>query len=278
MKPQTDNNFFPDTRKWMSGQHSEIGTSRTNAINGTTTISMFTCEAFHDYRVHVTNKLSMDLNAHVPTFDRNVFYRSHPTSYADAGTGREHGMRNEFYNRPANKFKAAAVIRRVTSLVEQWTDAGYEDIARNIKRRPADSTSFKSSDRAKMTRLIDGLKESVKTVMTNDHSTRSSFIQSHPREIYGPLFEGPYDARKVQEPQIESVSSEVNEYRETDDRSLPLKMSQAMLRDQLYVSKKISQAVEAREAASRKHFEINEEKERSPMKSMSHQILHLIDM
>ena len=259
MKPQTDDNFFPDTRKWMSGQHSEIGNTRTNAINGATTISMFKCEAFHDYRVHVTNKLSLDLNAHVPTFDRNVFYKGHPKSYANAGTGREHGMRSEFYNRHANNFKVKAVKRQLTTLVEQWTDAGYEDIARNIKRRAADSTSSRTANTDKMMRLINGLKESVKTVMTNDHSTRSSFIQSNPREIYGPLFEGPYDARKVQEPQIQSVNSEVNEYRETEDRSLPLQMSQAMLRDQLYVSEKITQAVKAREAVSRKHFEINED-------------------
>ena len=259
MKPQTDNNFFPDTRKWMSGQHSEIGTRRTNAINGATTISMFKCEAFHDYRVHVINKLSLDLNAHVPTFDRNLFYKSHPTSYADAGTGREHGMRNDFYSQNANKFKVAAIIRRLTSLAEQWTDAGYEDSAQNIKRRPTPSTSTKSTDIAKNRRLINGFKESVKTLMRNDHSTRSSFIQSNPREIYGPLFEGPYDARKVQEPQIEAVNSEVNEYRETEDRSLPLQMSQAMLRDQLYVSEKITQAVEARKVDSRKHFEINED-------------------
>ena len=262
MKPQTDNNFFPDTHKWMSGQHSEIGTTRTNAINGATTISMFTCEAFHDYRVHVTNKLSLDLSTHVPTFDRNIFYRSHPTSLGGDSTAREHGMRNDFYegySNHFNRFKVDKANGRLTSLVKQWTNAGFKDTVKNIKMRPTSSTSTESTNIDKKTRLTEAFKESVKIVMRTPHSIGSSFIQSTGETIYGPLFEGPYDARKVQEPQIESVNSEVNEYRETEDRSLPLKMSQAMLRDQLYVSKKISQAVEAREAASRKHFEINED-------------------
>ena len=55
LQPQTDNNFFPDTRKWMGGEQSEIGSTRANAINGETNIAMFTSEAIHDYRVHVTN-------------------------------------------------------------------------------------------------------------------------------------------------------------------------------------------------------------------------------
>ena len=261
MKPQTDDNFFPDTRKWISGQHSEIGTTITNAINGATTISMFTCEAFREYRVHVTNRLSLDLNAHVPTFDRNEFFESHPPSFGGGSTAREHGMREDFYGRGSNRFtlfKVNEVKRRITSLVEQWTNAGYKDRILNVEKRPAGSTSSESTDAVVKTSLINKFKRSVNRVMTSDPSTRSSILDSS-RGIPDRLFKGPYDARKVQEPQIESVSSEFNEYRETDDRSLPLKMSQAMLRDQLYVSKKISQAVEAQGAASRKHFEINED-------------------
>ena len=258
-KRQTDNNFFPDTRKWMSGDNLEIGTEKTNAINGATTIAMFTCEAFRDYRVHVTNTLSLDLNAHVPTFDRYVFYRSHPID--NDQSAREHGMREDFYeghSDPFKKFKVEQAKRRFTSVLEQWTDASYNDRARNVQKRPDDSTSSESTESAKKITLMDGLKGSVIDVMRSTPSVHSSFIQST-RGITGPLFEGPYDARKVQEPQIESVNSEVNEYQETEDRSLPLQMSQAMLRDQLYISKKISQAVEARGAASRKRFEINED-------------------
>jgi hypothetical protein len=97
LQPQTDNNFFRDVRKWMGGEHSEIGSTRANAINGETTIAMFTSEAIRDYRVHVTNKLSLDLNAHVQTFDRNVFYNSHPIGRGEAGPAIEHGNREDFY-------------------------------------------------------------------------------------------------------------------------------------------------------------------------------------
>ena len=89
----------------MGGQHSEIGTTRTNAINGETAIAMFTCDAFRDYRVHVINKLSLDLNAHVQTFDRNAFYRGHPSGIHQAGLATEHGNRNDFYETNDSKPK-----------------------------------------------------------------------------------------------------------------------------------------------------------------------------
>ena len=262
MQPKTDNNFFSDARKWMGGEHSEIGTTRTNAINGETTIAMFTSEAIRDYRVHVTNKLSLDLNAHVQTFDRNVYYKGHPIGRGDAGPAREHGYREGFYaktnGQPKTNFKVQAIRNLVGSLLQQWADAGYKDSARRVQKRPAGSASSETTDSAKRLRLIGGLKESLKEVMTGDHYTGSRFIETN-RVIAGPLFEGPYDAREVEEPQTESVDNEVNEYHEVEDLSLPQRASHAMQRDQLYVSKEIAKAVEAQEGATGKKYEVNED-------------------
>ena len=262
LQPQTDDNFFSDARKWMGGEHSEIGTTRANAINGETTIGMFTSEAIRDYRVHVTNKLSLDLNAHVQTFDRNVFYEGHPIGRGQTGPARVHGNREGFYEnlngRPKINFKVQATRNLVGSLLDQWTDAGYKDSAQRVQKRPAGSASSETTDVSKRMRLIGGLKESLENVMTSDHNTGSNFIETN-NVIAGPLFEGPYDAREVQVPQIESVNGQVNEYHEAEDHSLPLRMSHAMLRDQLYVSKEIAKAVELKEAATGKRFRVNED-------------------
>ena len=262
MQPKTDNNFFSDARKWMSGEHSQIGTTKTNAINGETTIAMFTSEAIRDYRAHVTNKLSLDLNAHVQTFDRNVFFKGHPIGRGQAGPAREHGNREGFYEtrtgKPKTTYKVLAIKNLMGSLLQQWADAGYKDSARSVQKRPTDSTSTETTNQAKQIRLIDGLKESLKDVMASDHSTGSRFIETN-RVIAGPLFEGPYDAREVEEPQTESVENEVNEYHEAEDLSLPLQASHAMQRDQLYVSKEIAKSVEAQEVATGKSFEVDED-------------------
>ena len=262
LQPQTDSNFFSDARKWMGGEHSEIGTTRTHAINGETAIRMFTSNAICDYRVHVTNKLSLDLNAHVQKFDRNVFYEGHPIGRGQAGQAREHGNRIGFYDnlngKPRTNFKVQAIRKQVGSLIQQWADAGYKDSARRVQKRPAGSASSETIDSSKRMRLIGGLKESLKNVMTSDHYTGSNYIETN-RVIAGPLFEGPYDARKVQEPQIESVNNQVNEYHEAEYRSLPVQMSHAMLRDHLYISKEIAKSMEAQEAGTRKNFEVNED-------------------
>ena len=262
LQPQTNSDFFSDARKWMGGQHSEIGTTRVNAINGETTIAMFTSEAIRDYRAHVTNKLSLDLNAHVQTFDRNVYFKGHPIGRSDAGPAREHGDRQGFYvsttGKPKTNYKVTAIRSLVGSLLQQWADAGYRDSTRRVQKRPAGSTSSETTDRAKRIRLIGGLKESLKDVMTSDHYTGSSYIETN-RVIAGPLFEGPYDAREVEEPQTESVQNEVNEYHDAEDRSLAIRASHAMLRDQLYVSNEIAKAVETQEAATGKMYEVNED-------------------
>ena len=262
LQPRTDNNFFSDARKWMGGQHSEIGTTRANSINGQTSIAMFIRDAFRDYRVHVTNKLSLDLNAHDQTFDRKDFYGDYPIGRSQAGSATDHGLRKHFYEtksgRQRTNFEANAIRQRFGSLLQQWTDAGYTDSARRVQKRPAGSPSSETTDSAKRMRLIGGLKDSLKDVMTSDHNMGSSFIESN-RYVAGPLLEGPYDARKVEEPQLESVENEVKEYHEAEDRSLSLRVSHAMLRDQLYVSKEIDKAVEAQESATGKRYEVNED-------------------
>ena len=262
MQPKTDNNFFSDARKWIGGEHSAIGTTKTNAINGETTIAMFTSEAIRDYRAHVTNKLSLDLNAHVQAFDRNVFFKGHPIGRGDAGPAREHGDREGFYEsktgKPKTNFKVKAIRSLVGALLQQWTEAGYKDTARKVQKRPHGSTSAETTDKAKRIKLVGEFKESVKAVMTSDHYMGSEYI-GDAKDIAGPLFEGPYDAREVEEPQTESVDSEVNEYHEAEDHSLPLRASHAMLRDQLYVSKEIAKAVEAQEAATGMKCEVNED-------------------
>ena len=262
MQPKTDNNFFSDARKWMGGEHSKIGTTKTNAINGQTAIAMFTSEAIRDYRAHVTNKLSLDLNAHVKTFDRNVYFEGHPIGRGDAGPARVHGNREGFYEtktgKPKTNYKVKAIRNLNGALLQQWAEAGYEDTARKIRKRPHGSTSAETTDSAKRIKLVGEFKESLKAVMTSNHYTGSEYI-GDAEDIAGPLFEGPYDAREVEEPQTESVDSEVNEYHQAEDHSLPLRASHAMLRDQLYVSKEIAKAVEAQEATTGKTYEVNED-------------------
>ena len=55
----------------------------------------------------------------------------------------------------------------------------YKDSARRVQKRPAGSASSETSDSAKRMRLIGGLKDSLKDVMTSDHNTGSRFIESH---------------------------------------------------------------------------------------------------
>ena len=277
IQPQTDSNFFPDTRKWMSGNH-DIGTTKTNAINGETTIAMFLCEAIRDHRVHLTNKLGLDLNAHAPAFDRNKFFYSHPIGRGGAGPARHSGLRDELWTATKGNWKnflGPAIKRFIGANVQQWAESGYKDEAIKAQKRPIDSTSSEMSA-PKRAKLKEGFKESIEKVFSADVTTGSDLI-TDTRTIAGPLFEGPYDAREIQDPQTDSVKSELNEYHGAEDLSLPLRASHAMLRDQLYISKEIGEDVEAEETSSGKTYEIDEESITVEGKKATYEIYEPLD-
>ena len=261
IQPSTDQNFFSDTRQWLKGQHDTIGTTKANAFNGETAVAMFICEAIRDYRIHLTNKLSLDLNSHAPAFDRNKFFSGHPLARGGAAPSRNSGMRDELWTADTGdwkNFKGPAIKKFIGAVVEQWAEAGYEDLPKRTRKRPASSATKESISPAKRLKLQEGFKESITKAMEADVTTGSDLIKDTIK-IAGPLFEGPYDAREVGEPQTESVQSEVNEYQGAEDLSLPLRVSHAMLRDQLYISKEIGDDVKAEETGSGKTYEIDEE-------------------
>ena len=270
----TDQNFFSDTRQWLKGQHDTIGLTETNAINGKATIAMFICEAIRDYRVHLTNKLSLDLNSHAPAFDRNKFFSGHPLARGGAAPARDSGMRDELWAANSGnwkKFKGPAIKKFIGALVEQWAEAGYEDLPKRTRKRPASSAAKESTSPAKRLKLQEGFKESITKAFDADVTSGSNLIKDTIK-IAGPLFEGPYDAREVEEPQTESVQSEVNEYQGAEDLSLPLRASHAMLRDQLYISKEIGENVKVEETGSGKTYEIDEESITVEGKKVTYQI------
>ena len=223
---------------------------------------MFTSEAVRDYRAHVTNKLSLDMNAHVDTFDRNTYFKGHPIGRGEAGPAKYSGERVDFYEtrtgKPRQGFRVKAIQKLFGAHIQQWAEAGYQDTSRNCRKRPAGSATAQATDLAKRTRIMDDFKGSLLEVMNSDYNTGSDLIEDH-RVIAGPLFEGPYDTREVEEPQTESVDSETNEYHEAEDLSLPLRASHAMVRDRRYVGNEIAKAIKRKEVVSGKKYEINED-------------------
>ena len=263
LQPDTSNSFISDAKRWMSGQQDHVGKTRTHAINGETSLAMFTSEAIRDYRAHITNRLSLDLNAHVGAYDRVEFFRNHPMARGNTFPVHSTGERKDFYElrngKPDESFKPAGLRKLFAGILQQWAQANFKDSGQNSQLRKASSDSAEVSDPTKRQSMIDNFKKSItdEIIAKKDIFAVSKLIEN--KNVAGPLFEGPYDAREVQEPQTESVDSEVNEYHEAEDLSLPLRASHAMLRDQFYVSQEIAKDVAKEEAATGKKYEVNEE-------------------
>ena len=84
-----DNAFFSDMRRYMNGQGEGIAVnfddeaSRTaKTTNGQRILAMTLSEAIRNFRAHIINMISLDLNAH-GFLSHQQYFDSHPTALAD---------------------------------------------------------------------------------------------------------------------------------------------------------------------------------------------------
>ena len=257
LQKKTNEDFLDNAERWMEGDRSQIGTSVTDAVNGEATIAMFHAESVRDFRVHTTNRLAMDMEVNAE-YHRNNYFKSHPIGRGGGGQAKLSGLREGYYGteaKPTQGYKPDAIRSLVSEVVEQWTEKGYEDTVRNTRKRPSDSTSAETQSATKRQKLIDDFKAGITEVLESNPTQGSDHLN---REIAGPLSE-PYDSREIQELQTESASNELNEYHEGEDFSLPTRASDAMLRDQMYVSEEMTKTVESYEQTTGKDYEVDKD-------------------
>ena len=262
----TDEEFFPDAINFASGNHEAIGLHEASGYNAEAGLALFLCEPIRDWRAHVTNKLTMDLYHNMPVedFSRQLFFENNPMGRGGAGPAKHSGLRDVYDGTEWDAAKIQKMKRLFGRVVQDWLAADFRDTKQGLQLYDSStSTSTKGPKSNKQAHLVE-LQESLLKVMKAHPDTRSGLIT--PQEsstlphVAGKLgSQEPWDAREVDEPEIESAQNEVNQFTESEVRSVSLRASQALLHDQLYISEEIHQDVSSRETRLGKDYEVDEE-------------------
>ena len=258
--PKTNDDFFPEAQKWMKGNNDQITVSEAGASNAVASTAIFLSESIRDWRSWPTNKMALDLYNH-GAMSRNKFFEAHPMVRAGVAPYKWTGTRDELWEgrvesgpeKNWNEYPQGVFLKkRFGRMLSEWltpfdikTDDGMKLKGTSLKRT-LDDNDVDTGPAAKRQRIIEKVKESVKEVATMQPDSGSEYLNIEPgKTIAGPLGDGPWDARPVQIPELETAQSEVDDYDNSEDRSMSGRASEAIDRDQIYISKQIDKALEA---------------------------------
>ena len=201
IQARTNEEFFPDAIRFLSGDNENIKTGEGNAYNAVVAMALLLSESIRDWRQPIINVLLFDLYHNLPVeeFGRNIFFFLEPMARGAAGPARFSGMRYELYKEPWwCKFRDAHLKAHYANVIKEWVSADFEDIKQGIRKRSPNSGRSDSSPAKKVAiqeHFMDSLTE---VVMNFDPEEPSGLIQPQPTlagDIAGPLYQGDYEMK-----------------------------------------------------------------------------------
>ena len=268
-----DNDFFSDMRKYMNGQGGEITVdfdneaSRTaKATNGQRMLAMVLSESIRNFRAHVVNMMSLDLNAH-GFLSHQQYFDSHPMARGGTWPPDIRGIK---FRRPtgydgtyggypwkdvleetgtlkSKQRKVAKLVReRVSDFLGSWlSNIKQESVRANTEsgerfveqyqgtENPTDDVQSSDFNKA-ITNAIQG------ALVDNfhDNTRASNAIVENPNPI---RFAGPLLASReqIEMPEVEVVDLKEDDSVNSDSRTLPLVASETLKGDQELIAHQI---------------------------------------
>ena len=254
--PKTDNYFFPESQMWIVGRNDSIRVNDESAFNAIAGVSLFVSESIRDYRSWTTSKLAMDLYNH-DSLTHLEFFHGHPMVQGELAPSKYTGHRDELWgSKYSEELPQMEVLKlHFSRMVGQWLSGlevgnarqGTQLFGNYIKTRP-DSTDIDTGDVIVRERVIDDVEDCMRSSVGIDPDLGSDCIIFTPPEIgkvaHGPLRNAPWDGRVVPHAERVRAQTEFRVFSRNLDRSLPSRTSQAIGKDQVYVSEQIEKALD----------------------------------
>ena len=265
--PKTDNHFFPESQMWMMGRNDSIRVNDESAFNAIAGVSLFVSESIRDYRSWTTSRLAMDLYNH-DSLTHLEFFHGHPMFQGDLAPSKYTGYRDELWGgKYSDKLPQMEILKlHFCRKVGQWLSGLEVGNARQemqlfgnyTKTRP-DSTDIDTGSAVVRERVIDKVENCMRSSVGTQPDLGSNCIVFIPPEIgkvaHGPLRNAPWDGREVTPPKRETAQNEIRVFSQNLDRSLSSRTSQAIGRDQVYLSEQIEKVL----AEHGKGFKVDKE-------------------
>lgn len=277
-----DNDFFSDMRKYMNGQGGEITVdfdneaSRTaKATNGQRMLAMTLSESIRNFRAHVVNMMSLDLNAH-GFLSHQQYFDSHPMARAETWPP---DIRGSQYPKPtgfdgsyggyswdnilatgtlnSRQRKNANLAReRVSDFLGSWlSNIEQESVKANTVNGKQFVEQYQGTENPTLTvddiqtensdfnRAITNAIQDALVRNFRDNTQASTAIIENPNPI---RFAGPLLASREQiaTPEVEVVTLREGASVTSDSRTLPLVASETLKGDQELIAHQITTRVQ----------------------------------
>ena len=261
IQPKTDDLFFRNVIDFYTGVQTPIPRdSLASAYNAEVGAAMFIVEPIRDWRTFITNRMALDLYQHA-TLNRYEFFETHPMGRGGTGPAKYSGFREDIWDgSPPKGFDV------VKSLFVQSMHAYFSRfVDNNIRGMLVDNDGSIASDEEQFDIFI----KSTRQLLDTSPDERSSLYQpplppdgclkraAGECAISDDLSEPPWDARPVESPEIDTTQTQFDTFTESEEHSLSLRTSMALLTDQITISKDIAQNVREREEATGKTYRVD---------------------
>ena len=254
--PKTDNYFFPESQMWMLGRNDSIRVNDESAFNAIAGVSLFVSESIRDYRSWTTSRLAMDLYNH-DSLTHLEFFHGHPMVQGELAPSKYTGHRDELWgSKYLDELPQMEVLKlHFSRMVGQWLSGlevgnarqGMQLFGNYIKTRP-DSTDIDTGSVSVRERVIDEVEDCMGGSVGIDPDLGSDCIVFTPPEIgkvaHGPLRNAPWDGRVVTHAERVRAQNEFHVFSHNLDRSLSSRTSQAIGRDQVYLTEQIEKVLD----------------------------------
>lgn len=273
-----DNDFFSDMRKYMNGKGEEIivnfddEVSRTaKATNGQRILAMTLSESIRNFRAHVVNMISLDLNAH-DFLSHQQYFDSHPMARGGTwppdirGESQQHPKPTGFegsygayswddiFNSgralDSKQRKNAKLAReRVSDFLGSWLsniDTGSVKADHNgelsVEQSQGTEDPYTIADDISNNAFDQAITKAVQEALVNnfrDTIQPSTTIVDNPNPIAvaGPLLAS---REQIETPEVEVVELRVTDSVNSDSHTLPLVASETLKSDQELIAHQIT--------------------------------------
>ena len=249
--PKTDSYFFPESQMWMLGRNDSIRVNDESAYNAIAGVSLFVSESIRDYRSWTTSRLAMDLYNH-DSLTHVEFFHGHPMVQGHIAPIKYTGHRDDLWkSKYLDELPQMDVLKlHFSRMVGQWLSGlevgnarqGMQLFGNYIKTRP-DSTDIDTGSVSVRVRVIDEVEDCMRGAVGIGPDLGSDCIVFTPPEIgkvaHGPLRNAPWDGRVVTHPERATARNEFHVFSRNLDRSLSSRTSQAIGRDQVYLTEQM---------------------------------------
>ena len=252
-----DGSFFHNMVSWINGDNERIrlgndDQSRTaRATNAQRGLAMFLSEAIRNPRVYFTNMMALDLSQKGYLTVRSWIDADHPMARGGTFSDGEVGLNGGDADARIRPLTAAAFRLWLSNLYNFRFERNGKEFAFSAEPKPEGNKQIRNAGADKEPA------KSIRTQILEHHFTSLSATDPY-SEFIKYSTAGVLSQRSIPTEEVDVVHNQVEEFRETDESSLPIRTSLALAGDLQQIAHTVNNEIKSQEEKDATKYSIVE--------------------